>query len=347
MNSDESQTSNDTQSAAHPYAQLVPECILDAVESTGLRATGALMALNSYENRVYRVDIEGETPVAAKFYRPNRWSQAQILEEHRFSRELAEHEIPALAPLPLKTRDLDSTLGHHQGFMFALFAWQPGRTVELTSDEHYRILGRYLGRLHALGAARPFTHRPTLDWQTFGTDSVQWLLSHGFIPEHLIEAYTSLTTQLLEQIRSLFENTDSRSNIRLHGDCHLSNLLWTDSGPHIVDFDDCRMGPAIQDLWMLLSGEPEDKIQQLGLLLDGYTRFHDFDVSQLALIEALRTLRLMHYSAWLGRRWQDPAFPHNFPWFNSTRYWEEHVLHLREQQALMNEPPLHWRREFV
>jgi Ser/Thr protein kinase RdoA (MazF antagonist) len=322
----------------HPYEALTPDRILDAVESFGLRCTGGLLALNSYENRVYRVDTEERGPLVAKFYRPQRWSDAAILEEHAFVRELAEQEIPAVCPL-VRTDGL--TLCEHAGFRYTLFPWQPGRAPELNTADERRMLGRYLGRLHRVGRAARFQHRPTLTVDSYGRESVAYLLDKQFIPAYLEPAYRSLTDQLLRSIDATFSAIEARQ-LRLHGDCHLGNILWTESGAHIVDFDDCRMGPAVQDLWMLLSGERADMQEQLTAVLEGYTQFMDFEPGELGLIEPLRTLRLLHYSAWLARRWDDPAFPHNFPWFNSTRYWEEQVLALREQEALLNEAPLVW-----
>jgi len=324
----------------HPYDRLTPDVILAAVETYGVRCTGGLLALNSYENRVYRIDTEEQGPLVGKFYRPGRWPDAAILEEHGFTRELAEHEIPAVAPLARAGGD---TLACYHDFHFALFPWQPGRAPELQSAEDRRMLGRYLGRLHRLGAVRPFAHRPMIDIQSFGHESVAYLLENDFLPDYLRQPYESLTGQLLQQIESAFATAGDYAVIRLHGDCHLGNILWTDTGPHIVDFDDCRMGPAVQDLWMLLSGDREEMEPQLADILAGYTQFAGFDARELYLLEPLRTLRMLHYSAWLARRWEDPAFPRNFPWFNTQRYWEEQTLALREQAALLNEPPLAWQ----
>jgi Ser/Thr protein kinase RdoA (MazF antagonist) len=322
----------------HPYSALTPDVILDAVETFGLRCTGALQPLNSYENRVYRIEIEDQKPVAAKFYRPGRWSDTAIREEHAFALELAAQEIPVVAPL---ARDGD-TLATHAGFRFALFPWQPGRVSELNSREEREVLGRYLGRLHRVGRAKHFTDRPALTAQNFGRESADYLLSQGFLPDYLTGSYHTLTDELLERIAARFEAIRPQT-LRLHGDCHLGNLLWTDGAPHLVDLDDCRSGPAVQDLWMLLSGSRADMEMQIGQVLAGYTQFMEFDPSELALIEPLRTLRLMHYSAWLARRWDDPAFPVNFPWFNTPRYWEEQLQYLREQLALLDEPALSWR----
>jgi len=326
--------------AAHPYDALTPDVILDAVESLGFQCTGELLALNSYENRVYRVATEGGM-VAAKFYRPGRWSIEQILEEHEFAFALAELEIPVVAP---SIDAMGQSLHRFSHFEFAVFPWQPGRAPELGSDEDFRILGRYLGRIHAVGAERAFHYRPELNIDSFGVEPSGYLLNSGILPPHIESVYEGLIEHLLTQIRAAFENASPVTSIRLHGDAHLGNILWTESGPHIVDLDDCRMGPAIQDLWMLLSGERHEREQQLAAILAGYSEFYHFNSTELQLIEALRTLRLIHYSAWLAQRWDDPAFPIAFPWFENVRYWEEHVLTLREQQAEMNEPPLEWQK---
>ena len=326
--------------APHPYEMLTPDRILSAVETCGFRCSGGLLALNSYENRVYRVDIEDAPPLAAKFYRPQRWSEAAIVEEHAFIERLAVAEIPAVAPLQHHGRSLHA----YAGFSFALFPWQPGRSGELDADAR-ELLGRYLARIHRAGSAVRFLQRPHLRVDERGTASVDYLLQHGFIPDYLHAAYTSVAQELLGHIEMAFADTGAYESLCLHGDCHLSNLLWTAHGAHFVDFDDCCSGPAIQDLWMLLAGSRAEMELQLGDLLRGYSTFAEFDPAQLRLIEPLRSLRMLHYSAWLARRWQDPAFPRNFPWFNTQRYWEEQVLALREQLALVSEPPLAWRAE--
>lgn len=326
--------------SGHPYDALTPDVILDAVETLGFQCTGEFLALNSYENRVYRVATE-DGLVAAKFYRPHRWSREQILEEHEFALALTELEIPVVSPL---VDDLGSSLHHFNAFDFAVFPWQPGRAPEPSSEEDFRILGRYVGRIHAVGAERPFAHRPELNVETFGVEPSTYLMQSRLMPPHIESIYQGLIEHLLTQIRAAFDAADPVQAIRLHGDCHLSNILWTETGPHIVDLDDCRMGPAVQDLWMMLSGDRQEREQQLAAILAGYSEFFHFNAAELQLIEALRTLRLIHYSAWLAQRWSDPAFPIAFPWFDSVRYWEEHVLTLREQQAEMNEPPLEWQR---
>jgi len=319
-----------------PYAGLTPETVLDALDAVGLRGDGRLLALNSYENRVYQVWLEDGTSVVAKFYRPGRWSDAQILEEHAFVQELAEHEIPAVAPLVLE----GSTLAEHAGFRFAVFPRRGGRTPELEQRETLEWLGRFIGRIHAVGATRPFTERPALDAESFGREPRDWLLGHGFVPPDLLQAWTSAADLALQGVARCYERAGAVRTLRLHGDCHAGNVLWTDQGPHFVDFDDARTGPAVQDLWMLLSGGRSDMTRQLGDVLAGYEQFREFDARELHLVEALRTLRLIHYSAWIARRWDDPAFPAAFPWFNTQRYWQDRILELREQIALMDEEPL-------
>jgi Ser/Thr protein kinase RdoA (MazF antagonist) len=322
--------------AAAPYAGLTPETVLDALERAGLRGDGRLLALNSYENRVYQVWLEDGTSVVAKFYRPGRWSEAQILEEHAFVLELAEREIPAVAPLVLEGR----TLAGHAGFRFAVFPRRGGRTPELDRRDTLEWIGRFIGRIHAVGATRPFTERPALDAESFGTEPRDWLLGHGFVPPDLLQAWKSAADLALQGVAHCFERAGAIRTLRLHGDCHAGNVLWTDQGPHFVDFDDARTGPAVQDLWMLLSGGHAEMTRQLGHVLAGYEQFREFDPRELHLVEALRTLRLVHYAAWIARRWDDPAFPAAFPWFNTHRYWQDRVLELREQIALMDEPPL-------
>lgn len=327
-----------------PYAGLTPDTVLDAVESLGFLADGRQLALNSYENRVYQVGLEeghggplGEAPfLVAKFYRPGRWTDEQILEEHDFARELAEREIPVVPALAIG----GSTLHHHAGFRFAVFPRRGGRAPELEDPVTLEWLGRFIGRIHAVGATRPFAHRPALDVASFGTASRDWLLANGFIPADLREAWAGAAALAIEGAERAFERAGGVARIRLHGDCHAGNVLWTPGGPHFVDFDDARSGPAVQDLWMLLSGDRASMCAQLRPVLSGYEDFAEFDDRELALVEALRTLRLLHYSAWLARRWDDPAFPLAFPWFNTQKYWQDRVLELKEQVAAMQEPPL-------
>ena len=325
----------DAADAPHPYDQLTPDMILSSLESCGFRCDGRLLALNSYENRVYQVGIEDQQPLIAKFYRPGRWSKQSILEEHAFALELAEHEIPVVAPLA----DSEATTLHqHGGYLFAVYPRCGGRWPDLDTAQQRQQMGRFLGRMHAVGATKRFEHRTRLDIKTLGNDSREFLLEQNILPGYLIEAYATLTSDLLKQIHNLFDAAGPVAQIRLHGDCHPGNILWTDSGPHFVDLDDSRTGPAIQDLWMLLSGEQEEMRGQLEDLLEGYQTFYDFDRGSAILIEPLRTLRIMHYAAWIARRWHDPAFPLAFPWFDSPRYWEEHILSLREQAAALDNP---------
>ena len=323
--------------SATPYQDLTPEVILAAVESTGRRSDGRLLALNSYENRVYQIGIEDATPLVAKFYRPGRWSDAAILEEHAFARELADHEIPVVAPL-MDTQG--TTLFQHAGYRFALFPRQGGRAPDLERPEQLEWLGRFIGRIHAVGASRGFAHRPRIDIETLGRAPREFILQSGFLPAELLPRYREVTGILLASIERSFARAGNFHRIRLHGDCHPGNLLWTDTGPHFVDLDDCGTGPAVQDLWMLLAGSRPDMQQQLGHVLDGYRQFAEFNAAELWLLEALRALRMLHYAAWIARRWDDPAFPRAFPWFNAARYWEEHIQSLREQLPLLDEPPL-------
>ena len=324
-----------------PFAGLTPDVVLDALESVGLFGDGRMLALNSYENRVYQVAMEDGPPYVAKFYRPQRWTDGEILEEHGFVHELAEREIPVVAPLAFAA---GTTLSTFSGFRFAVYPNCGGRAPELEDRATREWLGRFIGRIHALGARVGFRERPALDIETFGEEPRDWLLGHGFIPPDLDEAYRSVVAMALDGARGCFARAGDVRTLRLHGDCHAGNVLWIPegslAGPHFVDFDDSRMGPAVQDLWMLVSGDRDEMAQQLSDLLVGYERFHDFDRRELHLLEALRTLRLIHYAAWLARRWDDPAFPAAFPWFNTQRYWQDRILELREQIALMDEPPL-------
>ncbi len=326
-----------SETAPHDYANLNPDSVLNAVESLGLRCDARLLALNSYENRVYQVGIEDGAPVVAKFYRARRWSDAAIREEHRFTLALAETELPVVTPLQDAHGE---TLHQYDNFRFSVYPRCGGYWPELDGEEKFRRIGHLLGRMHALGGARRFEHRPTLTIAEFGDASARFLVEHDFIPADLQPAYRSLVDDLLRRIRAGFERAGSPRLIRLHGDFHRGNILWSDDAIHLVDFDDCRMGPAVQDLWMLLEGDRETMTLQLGWLLEGYEAFRPFDARELHLIEPLRTLRMLHYSAWLARRWDDPAFPHHFPWFNTHRYWQEQILALREQAALMDELPL-------
>ena len=325
--------------AAHPYEHLTPDLVLDALAGVGLHGDGRLMALSSYENRVYQIELEdavdGNPSVVAKFYRPGRWSDAQIQEEHAFSAELMAAEIPAVGPLVLQGR----TLHEHGGFRFSVSPRRGGRRPELDDFDVLEWIGRFLARIHTVGATREFVVRPQLDVATFALEPRDWLLAHDAIPLDVQGPWLQLCNEAIALITSVLAAGPVR-HLRLHGDCHPGNILWIpDQGPHFVDLDDACTGPAVQDLWMLLSGEPRERNQQLGALLDGYEQFRDFDRRELALIEPLRTLRMIHYSAWLARRWADPAFPPTFPWFGSSDYWQGQVQMLQEQLEAMAGPP--------
>ncbi len=318
------------------FSTLPPARVLNAVESVGFRSDGRLLALNSYENRVYQVGLEEGSPLIAKFYRPQRWTDEAILEDHSFVQELVDHEIPVVPAMLLN----EKTLHAFEGFRFSVFPKHGGRAPELEGRSTLEWMGRFLGRIHAIGSLKPYQERPTLDIVSFGEQPRDYLLARGFIPADLDTAYRSAVDLALEGVRYCFARAGEVANLRLHGDCHVGNVLWTDEGPHFVDFDDSRMGPAVQDLWMLLSGDRADMVRQLTDVLTGYEDFCDFNERELHLIEALRTLRLIHYAAWLAHRWDDPAFKQAFPWFNTQRYWQDRILELREQIALMDEPPL-------
>jgi Ser/Thr protein kinase RdoA (MazF antagonist) len=318
-----------------PYENLTPDVIMSAVELCGFECTGSILALASYENRVYQIGT-ADGFVVAKFYRPGRWSTDAILEEHEFALELASQEIPVVPPL---VHD-GETLHEHDDYRFALYERRGGRWPELgTADDRVRM-GRFLGRLHAVGAVRRFAVRATLSRDELGRKSVKELLAGDWIPQHLRDSYRSITAQLLDAIDVAFDEVGAYRAIRIHGDCHRGNVLWTDDGPHFVDLDDCVNGPAVQDVWLFLSGSRDEMSAQLGELLEGYGQFFEFDFRELRLVEALRALRLMHYTAWITRRWNDPAFPRAFPWLAEARFWEQHVQALLEQRAALDDPPL-------
>ena len=336
-----------------PYARLPPGVVLDALASVGLWADGRLLALGSYENRVYQAGldapVEGHAQVVVKFYRPGRWTDDQILEEHAFAAELAAAEVPVVAPLALDGR----TLHEFGGFRFAVSPRRGGRRPELEDLDVLEWIGRFLARLHTVGSATPFEHRPALDANSFLQEPRQWLFEHEAIAPEVRAGWARACEQALALIEAhpvlrgpgTPDDDNGMARIRLHGDCHPGNILWTPedqpgAGPHFVDLDDARTGPAVQDLWMLLSGERALRNRQLGALLDGYEQVRDFDRRELALIEPLRTLRLIHYSAWIARRWDDPSFPINFPWFGTRDYWQGQVDMLVEQIEAMQEAPL-------
>jgi Ser/Thr protein kinase RdoA (MazF antagonist) len=333
----------------HAYEHLTPDVVLDALASVGLMGDGRMMALSSYENRVYQAHLESPVGsddlagdiVVVKFYRPDRWSDAQILEEHEFTAELTAAEIPVVGPLVLN----GTTLNHFKGFSFSVSPCRGGRRPELENLDVLEWIGRFLARIHTVGAARPFVHRPALDLQTFGYDCRDTLLAGGYLPLDMESRWRRAFEEAMTVAKGVFESVGPVRQLRLHGDCHPGNILWTPeglplAGPHFVDLDDARSGPAVQDLWMLLSGERPQQLRQLGALVDGYDEFGEFDRRELALIEPLRTLRLVHYSAWLAQRWHDPIFPINFPWFGSSDYWKGQVDMLVEQTEAMQAAPL-------
>jgi Ser/Thr protein kinase RdoA (MazF antagonist) len=309
---------------------------MDAIEAEGFRCDGRIFPLNSYENRVYQIGIEDSEPLIAKFYRPMRWTQEQIQEEHDFCLELAEDEFPVVAPL------LDShgiSLRKQYDFWLAIYPRRGGHAPELDHENNLEVMGRFLGRLHNIGHIKNFQHRPTINVEEFAIQSSSFLLENDFIPAELQPAYNSLLEDILPRLQENFA-TVNYETLRLHGDCHPANILWRDNAPNFLDFDDARNGPAIQDLWMLLSGDRSQQQIQFEKVLSGYRQFCTFNSAELKLIESLRTLRVMNYSAWLARRWKDPAFPRSFTWFNTVRYWSDHILTLREQQSALREPPL-------
>ena len=335
------------------YAALDPDRVLRTLDALGLRGDGRLLQLNSYENRVFQVFLEDGDVVVAKFYRPSRWTDAQILEEHAFARELVADDVPVVAPRALSMAQVSA------GIMLAgepptLACWSDGndlhrvavsdrhagRAPELEDPAAMRWLGRFLGRLHALGARRPFAHRRTMNPATFGHAARQRLLKGNFVTDAELPAWTHWCNVALASVDRAFEDQSQAQTLRLHGDFHPGNIMWRDAGPHVVDLDDACNGPAVQDLWMLLSGDAGSMRTQLAQLLEGYRVFRTFDERELGLIEPLRTLRMIHHSAWIAERWGDPAFPAAFPWFGSAAYWSQQATQLREQVEAMAEPPL-------
>ena len=342
------QRTSDDNRGMHAYESLTPDAVLDALEHVGLRGDGRLTALSSYENRVYQVQLEDGSAVVAKFYRPQRWSDAQILEEHDFAEALMAAEVPVIGPLRLH----GETLHHFGGFSFSVSPRRGGRPPELDDAEVLEWIGRFLARIHTVGAKQTFVARPSLCLDTFALEPKTWLLAHEMVPLDVQSTWIKACQEAIDLMATYPALTGSHASqtrlIRLHGDCHPGNILWTPTdaaasagpGPHFVDLDDARMGPAVQDFWMLLSGDRSQRTRQLGALVDGYEQFREFDREELALIEPLRTLRLIHYSAWLARRWSDPTFPVNFPWFGSSDYWQGQVQMLQEQCEAMQENPL-------
>lgn len=327
---------NPSQLTNSDYALLTPDFMLDAIESTGLYPASGLLPLNSYENRVYQFSCEEKNKYVIKFYRPGRWSDQQIVEEHAFSIELAEQEIPVIAPLAINGKHLH----HYQGFKFAIFICQGGRQFEVDNLDHLEWVGRFIGRIHRAGQANKFEHRISLTPANFLQPAHQFLKKYAEIPDYLRLPFDTVLDHLSELTQKKIAQVGGVNHFRIFGDCHPGNILWTDQGPHFVDLDDSVNGPAIQDIWMMLSGDRANQMLQLDVILEGYSEFCDFDPKELALIEPLRAIRIVHYMYWLAKRWDDPAFPHNFPWFNTPQYWEQQILVLKEQIAALQEPSL-------
>jgi Ser/Thr protein kinase RdoA (MazF antagonist) len=319
--------------ATFDFSTLSPDLIIDALEAAGFSVASGLLALNSYENRVYQFHDDDRVKFVTKFYRPERWTAEQIQEEHDFALELATHELPIVAPLVKNNRSLFFECGYY----FAVFPCRGGRIFEVDNLDQLEWMGRFLGRIHAVSATHEFKQRPAFSTDEMLTQASSIILNSGFIPRSLEKPFSTI----LQQVTSIaVEQYQPKNSIRLHGDCHAGNILWTDNGPHFVDLDDCKTGPAIQDLWMMLSGDRSQKLLQLDTMLSGYEEFFSFDNKQLSLIESLRTMRMVNYIAWLCKRWQDPAFPRNFPWFDTEKYWEQQILILKEQFSALQEPPL-------
>ena len=348
--------------APHPFESLTPDVVMDALASVDLWGDGRLQALSSYENRVYQVHLDNGPAVVAKFYRPERWTSAQILEEHTFAQQLIEAEVPVVGPMhlalaPPKAQSSPSTLNYFGGFAFSVSPWRGGRPPELDQPEVLEWIGRFLARIHGVGEQQPFAHRPSLNVETFALASREVLLAQELIPLDVQAQWERAFQEALNVLSSFKDlktpghagpDDDPIAFIRVHGDCHAGNILWTPTdvpmaqgpGPHFVDLDDARMAPAVQDLWMLLSGDRAQRTFQMSCLLDGYEQFRRFDRRELALVEPLRTLRLIHYSAWLAQRWSDPTFPINFPWFGSSDYWKGQIQMLQDQCEAMQDPAL-------
>lgn len=319
--------------AQFDFKSLSPDTIIDGLESAGFTVESGLLALNSYENRVYQFHDENLIKYVTKFYRPQRWQLAQIQEEHDFSFELDEHELPIVAPLKIKGK----SLFEHQGYYFAVFPCRGGRIFEVDNLNQLEWMGRFVGRIHAVAAQKSFVHRPSFNVDEMLYQASETIEQSGFVTNYLTKPFFTILEQVIDVAAKQYQ---VEQQIRLHGDCHAGNILWRDEGPHFVDLDDCRTGPAIQDLWMMLSGDRQQQLLQIDTLLMGYEEFFSFESSQLVLIESLRTMRVVNYMAWLCKRWQDPAFPRNFPWFNTEKYWEQQILMLKEQMSALQQPPL-------
>jgi Ser/Thr protein kinase RdoA (MazF antagonist) len=325
-----------TDSAPAPFDALDPGAVFDAAESIGLEPSGRLFALNSYENRVYQLGDEQGALWVLKFYRPARWSDAQIAEEHSFTFELAAAELPVAAPL---RRDGESLFVHRR-LRFAAFPYLAGRAPELDDRATLSLLGRTLARIHSVGATTRFAHRPALTLERLGEGARKLVNDSGFVPEALAGQYARVSEQVIGRVRQAFDAFGPLPRVRIHGDCHAGNILWRENGPLFVDLDDCMSGPRIQDLWMFLSGDAASQQSSWTALMEGYELFGEIDYAELTLVESLRSLRMLHHAGWIAHRWHDPAFPRAFPWFADARFWERHISDLLEQLAAMDDPPI-------
>ncbi len=325
-----------TDSAPAPFDSLDPGAVFSAAESIGIEPSGRLFALNSYENRVYQLGDEEGALWVLKFYRPARWSDAQIAEEHEFTFELAAAELPVAAPL---RRD-GVSLFEHRRLRFAAFPYLAGRAPELDDRDTLTLLGRTLARMHGIGARARFRHRPALNLDRFGVRAREQVIASGFLPDALREQYARVSEQVIGRVRQSFDAFGPLPALRIHGDCHAGNILWRPTGPLFVDLDDCMSGPRIQDLWMFLAGDAASQQSTWAALMEGYELFGELDFAELTLVESLRSLRILHHSAWIAHRWHDPAFPRAFPWFADARFWERHIADLLEQLAAMDDPPI-------
>jgi Ser/Thr protein kinase RdoA (MazF antagonist) len=322
--------------ATFDFSALSPDLIIDGLESAGFVVDSGLLALNSYENRVYQFHDDNLVKYVTKFYRPQRWQLQQIKEEHDFSFELAEQELPIVAPLKVDGQ----SLFEYQGYHFAVFPCRGGRIFEVDNLDQLEWMGRFIARIHAVSSQHDFKYRPSFNSNEMLLQARETILSSNYVSKSLLTPFVTILDQVIAIATEQYLPVKQMREIRLHGDCHAGNILWRDEGPHFVDLDDCRSGPAIQDLWMMLSGDRQQQLLQLDTLLMGYEEFNTFENEQLILVESLRTMRVVNYMAWLCKRWQDPAFPQNFPWFNTEKYWEQQILMLKEQMSALQQPPL-------
>ncbi len=318
---------------AFTFQTLHPDTIMDALFEQGIRVDSGLTPLNSYENRVYQFQDEDRRRFVVKFYRPQRWSAEQIQEEHQFALDLVADDIPVAAPLKFNNQ----TLLTHQGFYFAVFPSLGGRQFEADNIDQMEWVARYLGRIHQTGQKSAFTARPGIGIQEYLREPRQVFETSTLIPSGLKAQFLAATDGLINAVIPRWDN--NVQTLRLHGDCHAGNILWRD-GPLFVDLDDARMGPAIQDLWMLLNGDKAEQRMQLETIIEAYEEFSSFDSDEIALIEPLRAMRFVYYLAWLIRRWDDPAFPRNFPWLTGEDYWRNQISTFIEQVKVLQEPPL-------